>query len=76
MKTTMSIISFPDYVADIRKVLFSMSADACGQRLMKYEAMIPEPLNRQFPNRETKDEAVNRKQQRNKLRAQLFPEGT
>jgi len=63
-------------VDDIRKLLFSLPQEALANKLQKYEAMVPEPLNRQFPDRVSKEDAISRKEERNKIRTHLFPAGT
>lgn len=55
--------------------MFEMSEDARAKQLAKYSDMVPEPLNRQFSHRVSKDEAISRKEERLKMRATLFPEG-
>lgn len=59
----------------IREVFLSQSAKDRLKILEKYEAKIPDPLNRQFDNRVLKAEAICRKDERNKLRTELFPAG-
>ena len=41
----------------------------------KYEEKVPAPMNRQFPERLGKDEAIKNKQARKRARTELFPSG-
>ena len=44
--------------------------------LKKYEEKVPEPLNRQFPERLGKDDAIQNKEKKKKrARSEFFPTG-
>ena len=73
--TTCNCLTISDYVSAIREVMFSQSAKDRLKILEKYQAKILDPLDRQFDDRVSKAEAVCRKDERNKLRTDLFPAG-
>ena len=60
---------------DIKQLLFSMTKQEMDNIRTKYKAKIPDPLNRQFPERTSKDMAIRRHKARNELRTELFPSG-
>lgn len=55
--------------------MFSTTKVEHAQKLQKYMALVPEPMNRKFEQRVSKQEAVERKEARTQLRTKLFPEG-
>ena len=63
------------YVEDIKRLLFSMTKQERDNIRAKYKAKIPDPLNRQFPERASKDKAIRRYEARNELWTELFPSG-
>ncbi|CAB3986594.1 THAP domain-containing 2-like, partial [Paramuricea clavata] len=62
-----------DYVSAIKEVMLNHSAKEHLKMLKKYQAKIPDPLNRQFDDRVSKAEAICLKYERNKLKTELFP---
>jgi hypothetical protein len=46
-----------------------------AETLQRYEDKVPEPLNRQFPERRNQEEAINRWAVRKQLRTELGPPG-
>ncbi|KAJ7360203.1 hypothetical protein OS493_018196 [Desmophyllum pertusum] len=41
--------------------------------MAQYQERVPEPLNRQFPERLPRDEAIKRQAERKRTRTELFP---
>jgi hypothetical protein len=62
-------------VSAIKEVMLNHSAKEHLKMLKKYQAKIPDPLNRQFDDRVSKAEAICLKYERNKLKTELFPAG-
>ena len=60
---------------DIKQLLFSMTKQERDNIRAKYKAKIPDPLNRQFPERTSKDTAIRRHEAHKELRTELFPSG-
>ena len=60
---------------DIRKVLFRVPFNDLNATGKKYQEKIPLPLNRQFPERVSREDAVKNKENRKRTRAELFPPG-
>ena len=70
------MLIFTGYVDTMRKLLFTLPKSEMKEILERYSAKAPEPLNRQFPERKSKEEAVKgyrRKKQMKKT--SLFPSG-
>ena len=63
------------YVEDIKRLLFSMTKQERDNIRAKYKAKVPDPLNRQFPERASKDKAIKPHEARKELRTELFPSG-
>lgn len=61
------------YVQDIKQLLFSMTKQERDDIRAKYKAKIPNPLNHQFPERNSKDTAIRRHEARKQLQTELFP---
>jgi len=63
------------YVDDVhvRKLLFSLPLKDLGDVLQKYEEKVPEPLNRQFPERLGKDDAIHNKEKKRGPDQSYFP---
>ena len=55
--------------------LFSMTKQERDNIRAKYKAKVPDPLNRQFPERASKDKAIKRHEACKELRTELFPSG-
>lgn len=65
------------YVDEIKRLLFSIDKSQMHTMSTKYGDLVPPPLNTQFLDRLSKEEAVkrnNHKQKREKIT--LFPSGT
>lgn len=69
-------IFFSGYVETMRKLLFTLPKSEMMKVRYKYSAKVPEPLNRQFPGRKSKEDAVRDYKARKKMtRTSLFPSG-
>ena len=66
---------FTEYVDNIGQVLFTLPFEEMKSVFQKYSANVPEPLNRQFPERKCKDDAVKDYEARKKNTTPLFPAG-
>lgn len=67
---------FPGYVDTMKTLLFTLPKSEMKKALDKYSAKVPEPLNRQFPERKSKENAVKDYKARKKMtRTSLFPSG-
>lgn len=66
-------IYFTEYVDNIGQVLFTLPFEDMKSVFQKYSANVPEPLNRQFPERKCKDDAVKDFEARKKNTTPLFP---
>ena len=64
------------YAEEIKKLLFSQPQSTFTDTIKQYEAKIPEPLNRQFSQRRTREEAIKRWAEKRSLRTELCPPGT
>ena len=64
-----------DYATEIERLLFSTPTATLAETLNAYKGKLPDPLNRQFPERHSRDEAVTRWKERGELGAELFPSG-
>ncbi|XP_068739260.1 uncharacterized protein [Montipora capricornis] len=62
-----------EYVDNIAQVLFTLPFEDMKSVFQKYSANVPEPLNRQFPERKCKDDAVKDYEARKKNTTPLFP---
>lgn len=61
---------------DLKQLLFSLPEGEMKKKLDDYIAKIPEPMNTQFEERLTKNEAVQRDQSRRELISiNLYPDG-
>ena len=49
-----------DYATEIERLLFSTPTATLAETLNAYKRKVPDPLNRQFPERRSRDEAVTR----------------
>lgn len=67
---------FTGYADEIKKLIFSLSTKTLADTLKKYEAKVPEPLNRVFPERCSREEAIDHWAERRNLRTELCPPGT
>ncbi|XP_068750851.1 uncharacterized protein [Montipora capricornis] len=61
------------YVDEILKLLFSLPLKDLSDMMKKYEVKILAPMNRQFPERTNKEEAIKAKQSRKRIWTELFP---
>ena len=60
----------------MKKLLFTLPKSEMKNIMDRYSTKIPEPLNRQFPDRVSKEEAVKGyKERKQKKKAPLFPAG-
>ncbi len=65
---------FLGYVDKLKHLLFTLPKCEMEKVLQKYSAKTPEPLNRQFPDRLSKEEAVlSFKARKQKKKTSLFP---
>lgn len=69
-------ICLSGYVDEMRNLLFSLSRTAMAAISTKYKAMVPEPLNRQFPERVDKKTAVEQHLKRKNTETSLYPPGS
>lgn len=63
------------YVSEIKKLLFSLPVQTMSSVMARYNENVPEPLNRQFPERLSRDEAIENQRGRKRARTELFPSG-
>lgn len=63
------------YVSEIKKLLFSMPVQTMSSVMARYNAKLPEPINRQFPERLSRDEAIEHQKGRKRARTELIPSG-
>lgn len=59
----------------MRMILFDTSKEKRTAIKEKYAKRVPEPLNRQFPNRVNKAQALENRGARKRRIAELFPSG-
>lgn len=65
-----------DYVDTLRKLLFTLPKSELNKTRARYTVRAPEPLNRQFPGRVSKEEAVRGYEARKQMKKTvLFPSG-
>lgn len=64
-----------DYVTDVKEELFTRSMEEMQDKVTRFSANKPEPLNRRFENRLSKEDAVQKQLQRHKQVTVLFPGG-
>ena len=62
------VFFFSDYVNSLKKLLFTLQ-----ETLARYTVKAPEPLNRQFPVRASKEEALKAYKARKQLKTVLLP---
>lgn len=55
--------------------MFSLPLPTLSAIMAQYQERVPEPLNRQFPERLPRDEAIKRQAERKRTRTELFPSG-
>ena len=70
------MLSFTGYVDKIKNLLFITSKEDRNRVKEKYKEKVPDPLNRQFPDRVPKEQAIENHGARKQLIAELFPAGT
>lgn len=63
------------YVSEIKKLLFSLPVQTRSTVMARYNEKVPEPLNRQFPERLSREEAIEHQKGRKRARTELFPSG-
>lgn len=63
------------YVDKIREVMFTLSKADLQAKGEEYQCKAPEFLNRKFPERLKKQEAVESKERKRSITRQLFPLG-
>ena len=67
---------FSGYVDTLKNLLFTLPKAEMKKVHEKYESRVPEPLNRQFPDRVNKEDAVKVYQARKAMKkTSLFPPG-
>ena len=71
----LSYTFFLDYVNDICEVLFTLPLEDMESIIAKYCKNVPEPLNRQFPDRLPKEEAIKVHKTRKSNITTLYPPG-
>lgn len=59
----------------IKQLLFSITKEERDSIREKYKGKIPEALTNQFPDRVSKETAIERHDARKRLRTELFPSG-
>jgi hypothetical protein len=65
-----------DYVDAMKKLLFAWNEDEITSVFQQYTKKIPEPMNRKFEERLSKEEAIQKHKARKSLPpAELFPPG-
>ena len=70
------MLSFTGYVDKIKNLLFITSKEDRNRVKEKYKEKVPDPLNRQFPDRVPKEQAIENHGARKRLIAELLPAGT
>lgn len=65
---------FTGYADGLKESLFSMDVSEMKLIFDKYNARVPEPLNRQFQERLTKTESVQKYNERKQRSANLYPD--
>jgi hypothetical protein len=68
-------MSWRCYVEKIKEMMFTTSKEEREKIKKKFKAKCPEPLNRQFPERATKQDAIENDGLRKRKIAQLLPPG-
>ena len=63
------------YVKDVKEAMFSQTKTERKKIREKYNAKVPEALTSQFPERQSKDEAIKHHTERKQTRTGLFPAG-
>lgn len=66
-------IALLGYVDKMKHLLFTLPKSEMERVLQKYLTKAPEPLNRQFPERLNKEEAVLNFKARKQKKTSLFP---
>ena len=66
---------FPEYVDEVRELVFSMSLVERNAILFKYKAGIPAPLNSQFTDKRSRAEAIENYSKRKQTETALYPSG-
>ena len=69
----LSILS--GYAEDVKVELFAYSAEHFQEKVRSFQENMPEPLNRQFSNWLSKEEAVHKQIDRQNKTTALFPTG-
>lgn len=62
-------------MSEIKKLLFSLPVQTMSSVMARYNEKGPEPLNRQFPERLSKDKATESQKGRERARTELLPSG-
>lgn len=62
-------------MSEIKKLLFSLPVQTMSSVMARYNEKVPEPLNRQFPERLSKDKAIESQKVRERARTELLPSG-
>ena len=63
------------YVDDIRKIMFPLPFNELQKISEKYQEKVRLPMNKQFPERLSKEDALLNRENRKRTRAELFPQG-
>lgn len=75
MKLSLVIFTSLDYVSDIKSTMFQSTLAEMKELTDSYKQNEPEPLNRQFENRRSKGDAIDRHLERKQKVTVLFPPG-
>ena len=73
--TCLILLQYLGYVEEMKKLLFNTTKEERQKIKEKFKTKIPEPLNRQFAERLTKQQAVEIDCVRKRKIAQLYPAG-
>ena len=63
------------YVDDLKRVLFDTSSEVLSETIAQYDALVPEPLNREFPDRISPGAAIEKWKARKRTFIESFPPG-
>ncbi len=64
------------YVDDLKRVLFDTSSEVLCETIAQYDTLVPEPLNRELPDRISRVAAVQKWKARKRTFVESFPPGT
>lgn len=66
---------FSGYVDDLKQLLFTLPLESLKEVNDRYKEKTPAPLNTQFEDRVTKEEAIKRHNSRKQMENILYPQG-